>query len=246
MLFFVVPLLVHCGTGESRIKRKKNAVAHYKLGVAHLIGDVPSLQKAYIEFQKTIQLDPKHRDAHYALGHIYFQQESYEEATQSFQKALSIDPDYSEAHNYLGRVYSLQGAYDQAVASYRKALSNLQYETPEKPYWNLGLIYVKQQKYQDAVKELKNALRVNPNLVSVHHLLGNVYSKMGDSEKSIAAYQRVLQISPKDLNAHYNLACLYQKEGSVALAESTFQRVIELSPQLENEADLRKCLNPVK
>ncbi len=246
ILLLLVPLLVNCSIGEARVKRERYAVSHYKLGVAHLIDERPSLQKAYIEFQKTIKLDPSHRDAHYALGHIHFQQESYKKAIESFKKAISIDHEYSEAYNYLGRVYSLLGESDKAIAAYQAALKNVQYDTPEKPYWNMGLIYARQKKYADAVRELKNALRVSPDFVSVYNLLGRVYAKMGETEKSIASYLKVLKIAPKNINAHYNLACLYQEEGSDALAEAGFNQVIALSPQLEKEEDLRKCLNPIE
>lgn len=242
----IFPFLVSCGLSESRIKREKNAVGHYKLGIAHLMGETPALQKAYIQFQKAVRLDPRHRNARYFLGHIYFQQEKYDEAINSFQKVISIDSDYSEAHNYLGRIYSLQEKFDLAIASYQTALKNLEYETPETSYWNLGLVYVRQEKYEDATRELKNALLVNPNFIRVHNLLGSVYTKMGAKDKSIASYKRVLQIAPKDLNAHYNLACIYQKEGSTILAKKGFERVIELSPELADEPDLKKCMNRIE
>ncbi len=246
LLFLILPFMLSCSLSESRIKREKISDSHYKLGIAHLLGKKPVLQKAYIEFQKAIRLDGGNQKAHYALGHIYFQQESYEEAVVAFKKAISIDFEYSEAHNYLGRVYSLQEDFDKAIASYQNALKNLIYETPEKPYWNLGLIFVRQKKYEDAERELKNALRVNPNIVPVHNLLGQVYAKMGNTKKSITSYKRVLQISPKDLNAHYNLACIYQQEGETNLADKAFEEVVTLSPQLAKEKDLRACLNPME
>ncbi|MEC4677439.1 MAG: tetratricopeptide repeat protein, partial [Nitrospirota bacterium] len=116
-LVLILPFMLSCSLGESRIKREKISDSHYKLGIAHLLGKNPALQKAYIEFQKAIKLDGRNQKAHYALGHIFFQQESYEEAVAAFQKAISIDPEYSEAHNYLGRVYSLQENFDKAIAS---------------------------------------------------------------------------------------------------------------------------------
>ena len=243
IFLLLVPLLVNCGMSESRIKREKNADSHYKLGVAHLVGEKPTLQNAYIEFQKAIQSNPRHRDAYYALGHVYFQQESYNDAIEAFQKAISIDREYSEGYNYLGRVYSLQGEFGKAIESYQKALQNFQYETPEKPYWNLGLVYLRQKKYEDAIRELKNALRVNPNMVPVHNLLGSVYAKMGDTKKAVSSYERALQIEPNDINAHYSLACIYQEEGSAALAEKAFSEVTKLSPKLAEEKDFKACLN---
>ena len=245
LLLLFAPMWGGCGLREARIKREKEASAHYKFGIAYLGDKPPQVQQAYIEFQKAVKLDPRYRDAHYALGHVFFQQERYEESIAAFKKALSIDPSYSEAQNYLGRVYSLLGEHDKALAAYQAALKNPQYSTPEKPYWNIGLLYIREKDYPKAVDALKNALRVNPNLVAVHTLLGEVYAKMGDTRKAVSAYRKVIEIRPNDINAHYNLACIYQKAGEAALADAAFDKVIALLPDVAHEEDFRKCLNPI-
>lgn len=246
VILLFAPIWVGCGLREARIKREADAMAHYKFGIAYLGDTPPQLQQAFIEFQKAVDLDPRNRDAHYALGHVFFQQERYSKAISSFRKVLLIDPKDSEAHNYLGRIYSFQGEFDKALSSYKAALKNPRYTTPEKPYWNMGLMYVRQKKYTEAVSELKNALRVNPNIVAVHNLLGEVYSKMGEKDKAIASYKEAIRITPKDINAHYNLACIYQQEGADQLADAAFNQVIALSPELAQEQDFRKCLNPIR
>lgn len=244
VIALLLPALVSCGMKEARLKRERSAGAHHKLGIAYLRDRPPALQSAYIEFQKAIELDPKNRDSQYALGHVYFKQRNYPEAISSFKKVLSIDPDYSEGHNYLGKVYSVQGEFDKALASYRAALGNTRYATPEMAYWNMGLLYNRQKKYKDAVRELKNALNVNPTIVGVHNLLGEVYAKLKKPKKAISSYREAIRITPDDINAHYNLACVYLKDGSEALAEEEFNRVFALSPEDRKEKDFKKCLDP--
>ncbi|MFQ5543367.1 MAG: tetratricopeptide repeat protein [Nitrospiria bacterium] len=246
IFIFFVPFFVSCAMKEAQLKREKSAAAHHKLGIAYLKDKPPALQRAYIEFQKSVELDPQSRDSHYALGHVYFKQKSYPEAISSFKKVLAIDPDFSEGHNYLGRVYAFLGEFDKAITSYRAALNNARYATPEAPYWNMGLVYIRQKKYKDAVRELNNALNVNPTIVVVHNLLGEVYSKLNEPQKAISAYREAIRITPDDINAHYNLACVYRKNGSEALAEEEFNKVLALSPQLQEEKDFKKCLDPVE
>ncbi|MFQ5597781.1 MAG: tetratricopeptide repeat protein [Nitrospiria bacterium] len=241
----VLLFLGGCGMSKSRIKREQDATARYKFGIAFLGETPPAYQKAYIEFQTAVELDPKNHDAYYALGHVQFELENYKEAIASFKAALDIDPSYSEAHNYIGRIHAFLGEFDAAIASYEKALKNKKYATPEAPYWNMGLIYMRQEKYDYAVQALKNALRMNPSLVAVHNLLGEVYDKMGETDKAISSYKGAIKVNPNDLNAHYNLACIYKKQGSEALANAEFDKAATLSPQLEEEEDFRKCLNPV-
>jgi len=244
LLVVLVPLWSGCGLREARIKREKDAEAHYKFGIAYLQDSPPQLQLAYIEFQKALELDPRNRDAHYALGHVFFLQESYGSAIDSFQKVLAIHPQDSEAHNYLGRIYSLQGEYDKAMASYEAALSNPKYATPEIPYWNMASMHDRRKQYPEAVIALKNVLRLNPNLVAVHNFLGRVYSKMGEVSKAIASYREAIRITPKDINAHYNLACIYKQSGETQLSEAAFKRALSLSPKLAEDEDFKKCPDP--
>jgi len=245
LFLILLTVLSGCVLGDTLTKRENEATAYYKYGIAYLGDNPPAYLSAYIEFQKAIELDPRNRDVYYALGHVHFELKNYKQALDAFNKVLSFNPEDSEAHNYIGRVYAFQGKLELAIASYEAALKNTRYATPEIPYWNMGLVYIRLKKYRYAVQTLSNALRMKPELVPVHNLLGNVYAKMRQNEKAIAAYQAALRINPSDINAHYNLACIHERAGARSLADASFNRAVALSPELKNEADFRKCLNPI-
>lgn len=233
-----------CGLREARIKKQKSAAAHYQYGIAFLSDKPPEVLRAHIEFQKSIELDSKNLKAHYALGHVRFMLKKYQEAMTSFERALSINPAHSETHNYMGRIYVLRGEFDEAIASYEAALRNEKYETPEAPYWNLALVFIKQKKYRYAVQALNNAMVVKPNITSIHSLLGKVYALMGEHENAINAYQKAVQLAPDSINARYGLACAYQREGNLTRSEIEFNRILTRSPDLKERADFRTCLIP--
>jgi polysaccharide export outer membrane protein len=52
-------------------------------------------------FQRAIRLDPKFADAHFALGHAYFDIGRYEKAIESFQRAIELNPNDLEAQDRL-------------------------------------------------------------------------------------------------------------------------------------------------
>ncbi|MFQ5780216.1 MAG: tetratricopeptide repeat protein [Nitrospiria bacterium] len=244
LLFFSI--LVGCGLTEGRIKREKEATAHYKFGVAYLRDNPPSIQQAYVEFQKALKLDPRHMDAHYALGHVHFRRENYLDAIASFKKVLSIDPNYSEAYNYLGKVYEVQGKLGKAVEAYQKALENKQYATPQLPHLNLGLLYLKQEKYDEARREFQNVLRFDSDNIVAHNELGKVYHLLGNQKEAIGSYQEAIRRAPAFLDAHYNLAFSYLKDGSKNLAAKEFKKVIELSPQSQQAKESEKFLDALQ
>lgn len=241
-----LPFWVACGMSEARIKKEKEATAHYKFGIAYLRDKPSNLQKAYIEFQKAVRLDPRNRDAHYALGHVHFKRENYVEAIASFKKTLSIDPGFSEAHNYMGKVYEVQGKIEAAIGEYHKALENSEYVTPELPHLNLGLLYIKQESYDDALREFKDVLLFDPENITAHNELGKVYYQKGKLKEAIASYQEAIQRAPAYLDAHYNLAFSYLKKGSKDLAAKEFRKVIELSPQSQSAKESEKFLDALQ
>ncbi|MGH7255574.1 MAG: tetratricopeptide repeat protein, partial [Nitrospirales bacterium] len=111
-------LVASCGLSQDQIK-KANGI--FQEGVVSLETDQ---QQAFVSFQRAIQVNPEHRDAHYLLGHIYALQGRLELAEHEFREVLRIDPQYSDAHNYLGQVLAQQGRLRDAIRSYREALRN--------------------------------------------------------------------------------------------------------------------------
>ncbi len=213
---FLLLLCVGCSVKEGRIKKEKEAESYYKLGLAHLSETPPNIQKAYVEFLKAVDTDPKNHEAFYALGHVYFQRQEYTKAIEAFKKVLSLDPNYSEAANYLGKALEIAGREDEAILAYQEAIKNLQYETPQLPHWNLGLIYLKQKKYKLALDELQEVLRIEPSNTVVLHQIGEVYIEMGQPKEARPFFERVMTLSPESdsaREAQMKLKALADNEG---------------------------------
>jgi len=224
------------------VQKEKTAQAHYKLGIAYLNEAPPQTQMAFVEFQKAIETNPKDRDSHYGLGHIYFTQGKFEEAREEFKKVIQIDPNYPEAHNYLGTVYERLNDPQKAMDEYKKALSNPQYVTPQYPHRNLAMVYLNANDYKNAIKEFKEALSLPPPsddplfTALVLNGLGQAYYKDGQYPEAVDAFNSALKIAPDYTEVHYYLGQAYYKTGSGPLAKEEFQKVIRLAP----DSDLAK------
>lgn len=232
--------LVGCATSQSRLKRENEASAHYKLGIAQL--NENRTQEAFVEFQKSLEINPRNSDTHYALGHIYYYQGKYPEAIQEFKTVLKLDPENSEAHNYLGKLYEIDKSWDDAIHEYQSALKNPKYATPQFAHYNLGLVYDNKGQFADAVKEFQEALRIDPNFVTalggssahiVYYEIGQAYASMQKSKEAIEAYQNAIKLIPDYTDAHFGLGVVYFKEGSrqsKQLAKAEFEKVLKSSP----------------
>jgi Tfp pilus assembly protein PilF len=186
--FVAVGLLGGCATSEESKQRSKG---YYQEGVASLETD---RQKAFVSFQKAVQLNPDNKEARYGLGHILVYQGKLAQAEAEFRSAISIDEDYSEAHTYLGQVLASQDRWTEAIAEFRRALSNPLYPTPDLARYHLGKALAHEGDLQSAMEVLEDASVANPPSVPPALLqleLGRVYYKLGFERRAKEALTKV-------------------------------------------------------
>jgi type IV pilus assembly protein PilF len=184
----MVVLLNGCATTE---EAKQKSKGYYQEGMASLEKD---RQKAFVSFQKAVQLDPDNKDARYGLGHLLVYQGKLSQAEVEFREAIRIDENYSEAHTYLGQVLASQDRWPEAIAEYRRALSNPLYTTPDLARFHLGKALAHEKDYQGAMEALEDALAVNPPNVPPAMLqleLGRVYYQLGFERRAKEALTKV-------------------------------------------------------
>ncbi|HEU4683636.1 MAG TPA: tetratricopeptide repeat protein [Nitrospira sp.] len=199
-LIVVAGMLSACATSEEARQKSKG---YYQEGLASLDVD---RQKAFVSFQKAVQLNPDNKEAHYGLGHILVMQGKPGPAEQEFRAALKIDENYSEAHTYLGQVLAGQDRWPEAIAAFRQALTNPLYSTPDLARYHLGRALAHEGDLQGAMESLEDALAVNPPNVPPALLnleLGRVYYKMGFERRAKDTLTKVTMI---DKNGEYGMA----------------------------------------
>jgi len=196
-LMLTVALVGACATSD---EMKQKSKCYNQEGMASLEQD---RQKAYVSFQKAVQLDPKNKEARYGLGHILVYQGKLSQAEREFREAIKIDENYSEAHTYLGQVLASQDRWQEGIAEFRRALSNPLYSTPDLARYQLGKALAHEGDYQGAMEALEDALVVNPPNVPPAMLqleLGRVYYKLGFERR---AKDALTQVTTLDKNGSY-------------------------------------------
>lgn len=61
---------------------------------------------------------------------------------------------------------------------------------------NLGITYDKLGRYEEAIAELNEALRLNPGYIEVHNNLAVTYDKMGKRNDAVGELQEALRLNP--------------------------------------------------
>ena len=91
---------------------KAEAKRLYKEGVKYgLAGLFP---QAVEILQRSVKLDPENGDAHYALGHAYFDLKQYRNAIESLKSAVRLNPNDAQARDRLGLARAMLWEEDSA------------------------------------------------------------------------------------------------------------------------------------
>ena len=87
-----------------------------------------------------------------------------------------------------------------------------------RPHYNLGNIYYRADRFDEAISEHKKAITIEPNDEKAHYNLGNAYFKKGKLANAIVEYKQAILIKPDHAKAHYNLGTCYYRKGKYKLA----------------------------
>jgi type IV pilus biogenesis/stability protein PilW len=178
-------------TGDS----VKNANYHYQMGISYLNDN--NIQPAYVEFQKALELNPRDKEVHQALGVLYLTKlEDYPKAVKHFQEALDIDKNFSEAATNLGNAYAQMGEFDKAIRSYRTAVSNPQYKNAAMALNNMGMVYYRLSRPDDALSAFKEALRRYSDFPAPYYGLALCYNAKGQYGDAALALTRAISLDP--------------------------------------------------
>jgi tetratricopeptide (TPR) repeat protein len=96
----------------------------------------------------------------------------------------------------LGGTLARQGRIDQAVVFFERAVEGAP-DAAEARY-NLGLAYSQQERWSEAVEQLRAASRLDATLIEVDYQLGYALERLGQLEEALHYYKRALRRDPGD------------------------------------------------
>ncbi len=134
-----------------------SAQIHYNIGVCFYRLNKPD--KAVIEFQKALKINPSYERAYYANGMAQVDLKNFVEAEKAFLKAIRLDENNGETWYDLAFVFYEQRKYDEAIIAFQNAIK---FKSIAKSisYNNLGVVYALQGDFKSAKKQIEIALKL--------------------------------------------------------------------------------------
>lgn len=146
-------------------------------------------------FRRAIELDPKFALAYARLGTVFANEGRQKESVEQTRRAFDLRERASERERlYIeARYYSIvEKNIEKAIEMYR--LLTATYPNDHSGHTNLAIQYKALGRTQDAITELKEAMRVAPNEPLGPFNLGHSYLDLGDFDEAKKAFEQTLAL----------------------------------------------------
>jgi tetratricopeptide (TPR) repeat protein len=216
-----IPPLLAAATETPSDNRPKLLLGMSYYGAAHYPQAIPYLQLA-------VTASPGNLGIQTALAQSCLWAAQYSCALEQYKAILQQNPDSGEAYMIAGEALDGQNDTVGAIAQFRaaeKAAPN----TPEL-HFGLGYLLWKSNQLDEAEREFKLELALDPNHVQALTYLADMALKRGDNAAAQAYLTRASDRSEGVALTYLDLGILQAAAGRNVEAEADFKRSIALSP----------------
>lgn len=144
--------------------------------------------------RKAIELDPKFAPAFAYLGLIRAKTGAYGEAVSLYEGALRADPKLAVVHHLIADAMLKQTNADvKMIESHlRQAVEMDPTFTPAR--LSLGKLFMRSQRWSDAVLEFEQVVKLDPNVAEAYYQLGLAYGRLkrtADAQSTMTTFKQL-------------------------------------------------------
>ena len=244
------------GDLEQSIAAYQRAMEHQPENVPALLGaaeghlSLNRYDRAQPLFERALALDEDCAPALVGMGKIASSRRDAKEAIRNFEAALALQPEANSIHYLLAMSYRRQGDLDRAQAHFQQvamlerlrrghatagypdplmeALDDL--TTGWRHHWVRGMRAFGKGRFEEAVKEYRTSVALDPKNPVPLTDLGSALARMGDLRGAAREYAQALRVSPGNPMLHYYLGTTLMGLQSEEEAARHYQRAIGANP----------------
>jgi tetratricopeptide (TPR) repeat protein len=190
---------------EDQVRQNPNdAVLRVRLGEA--LGAAGRFDQAVEQLNAALEIEPEHIGAYLDLGIIALETEDYPAAERYFLRVLEL----TEGTQY-GNVDTRR-----EVAAY-----------------NLGRLAILDERYEDAVAQLKESLRIRKDASDTYYHMALAFKGLEEYEAAVEQLELALAFDPNYAAAFYQLGTIHLLEGDEINASYALYEAVRLEPEAE-------------
>lgn len=188
------------------------------------------------------QEDPNSASGYSNLGNVHMQMGKTALALEDYNRAVALAPEAAVpllnrglAYEQLGVQYETENKMSKANDAWEQGRVDLMTAIKLDPeefaaYYNLGLVEMRLQLYDDASKHMQKAADLAPGIAGYRVRAAALLFQTGDDQKAASQLRGVVRKYGNYAEAHAALASVLKSQGKFALAEEEIAKAVELDP----------------
>jgi tetratricopeptide (TPR) repeat protein len=199
---------------------------------------IGAFDQAFFDYNKMIELEPEISYTYIKRGRLYARQKQTDLAIVDFNQAIEMDSIYYEAYYERGTIYQTLKEYDNSVQDYERAyylypaLKQTLHESLKicEGYNNLGMVYLKNKNYHEALHKFNDAIDWNPLFFEPYLNRGITFRNMHLFDPAISDFKKVLDLDTAKVEAYLNLALTYKEMDEIDKTIDYLKKIKDVNP----------------
>src|SRR5580658_1476669 len=188
------------------------------------------LDRANAQAAEVVKANPRNVRALQVLGNVEFAQGNFAAAVEHLHTALGLQGDFDTAYS-LALAYLSQQKLAETKLLFDEILNDMG-STPEL-HVLLGRAYRETGYLDEAIREFKKAIELDPKYPRVHYYLALAYLGQGEKERFPTArplFEQELAINPKEFFSTFFLGVIHLEDRDFPAAEDYLKKAVQLQP----------------
>src|SRR6266581_8406341 len=161
------------------------------------------------------------------------QQEGSPEAAKIAREGSQVakDQDWSKAIERFHKAAEMDRKYTQSLAL---------------AYQQRAFSYANDQRFQDALNDLGEAIRINPRDARAYEQRAAIEMKINDYDKALADYGEAIKTNPGEIKYHLYRGYIYELRGDLQNAMADTDRALKIDSKNKEALDRKQRLQKIQ
>jgi len=170
-----------------------NEIAWFNLAAAYQ--GLKLYEKSIDAYKYAVAIDEKFDYAYRNMGDAFLRLRKYKDAIEVLEKVLELSRPEDVIYEAIGHCFHRLGNYAQARFHYKKAV----HLNPEdsKLYYKIATTYMQEDQWQNAVKQLENAMRMQRTVPEYNLAMGECKMNLEQYKDAILYFGNVVSSKPR-------------------------------------------------
>ena len=202
------------------------AEAHISLANILLTHDW-NWSEAEKEYKRGLELNPNSADAHHSYSTFLSAMTRSDESLAEIKRAEELDPLSLGISFHHGLCLFALGRDEEALAQYRKTLNIDSTTGASGSHWGIAMVYQQRGLFDDAIKELEEAKRLDPRPAFRNTGLVEAYALAGRRKEATEMLAQLVELRKHEYVSDFAIGQIYAALGDTDQAFAWFNKAID-------------------